>query len=165
MSAERAKQILEQLTAKQREALHLIVEHKTSKEAGQILGISPYTVDQRITAIKQKARVGSRRELTHMFAGLLRVSHRTVYQESCVHESSELDDPEAVDGLIRVTGPADSEPLDVDLNFLLGMRGGSITGVHSVREIERGKSVDIIIWFQLAAFMFVIAASGLSIFV
>lgn len=37
--------LLDQLTAKQREVLDLLIEHKTSKEISRQLGISPHTVD------------------------------------------------------------------------------------------------------------------------
>src|SRR6478752_3465006 len=51
------------LTAKQREVLDLLIEHKTSKEIARELGISPHTVDQRIQFAKEKLGASSRSEV------------------------------------------------------------------------------------------------------
>ena len=45
--------VLAGLTAKQREVLDLLIEHKTSMEIARRLGISPHTVDQRIQFAKR----------------------------------------------------------------------------------------------------------------
>ena len=50
-------------TDKQRRVLDLLIEHKTSKEIARALGISPYTVDQRISLARAKLGVSSRNEL------------------------------------------------------------------------------------------------------
>ena len=163
VSAEQANHFLEGLTEKQREALQLIVQHKTSKEAGQILGISPYTVDQRITAIKQKVGAASRRELVRIFSDAAGISHRTVYQESCVHESSEPTHEGAVDGRILVSGPPGGESFEIDPLLFRGLPGGSITRVHSNREIEPSKAVDIATGILMTALMLVIVGSGLPL--
>nr|WP_272914669.1 helix-turn-helix transcriptional regulator [Aurantiacibacter rhizosphaerae] len=51
------------LTAKQRAVLDLLIQHKTSKEIARLLGISHYTVDQRVAAARKKLGVTSRNEL------------------------------------------------------------------------------------------------------
>jgi len=51
------------LTDKQRRVLDLLIENKTSKEIARALGISPYTVDQRISLARGKLGVSSRTEL------------------------------------------------------------------------------------------------------
>jgi len=51
------------LTDKQRRVLDLLIENKTSKEIARTLGISPYTVDQRISLARGKLGVSSRVEL------------------------------------------------------------------------------------------------------
>lgn len=58
------------LTAKQREVLDLLIEHKTSKEIAQILGISPYTVDQRINGARAHLSVERRGEVASAYRRL-----------------------------------------------------------------------------------------------
>jgi len=62
---------LNALTAKQREVLDLLIQHKTSKEISRILGISPYTVDQRILLARGKLNVASRSEVAQAYRLLL----------------------------------------------------------------------------------------------
>lgn len=62
---------LDALTAKQREVLDLLIQHKTSKEISRILGISPYTVDQRILLARGKLGVASRSEVAQAYRLLL----------------------------------------------------------------------------------------------
>jgi DNA-binding CsgD family transcriptional regulator len=62
------------LTEKQRLVLDLLIENKTSKEIGRALGISPYTVDQRISLARGKLGVSSRNEL----AARYRVMRKTL---------------------------------------------------------------------------------------
>lgn len=70
------------LTAKQREVLDLLIEHKTSKEIGRLLGISPHTVDQRIFFAKEKLGAASRSEAAVAYRRLMAVSGRTTYEHS-----------------------------------------------------------------------------------
>jgi DNA-binding CsgD family transcriptional regulator len=72
------------LTSKQREVLELLIRHKTSKEIARSLGISPYTVDQRITAARKKFGVSSRNELAESYRQVSGVSEELVYQSSHV---------------------------------------------------------------------------------
>jgi DNA-binding CsgD family transcriptional regulator len=70
------------LTAKQREVLDLLIEHKTSKEIARLLGISPHTVDQRIFFAKEKLGAASRNEAAAAYRRLVGVSGRTTYENS-----------------------------------------------------------------------------------
>ena len=70
------------LTAKQREVMDLLIEHKTSKEIGRLLGISPHTVDQRIFFAKEKLGAASRNEAAAAYQRLVSVYGRTTYQNS-----------------------------------------------------------------------------------
>ncbi len=70
------------LTAKQREVLDLLIEHKTSKEIGRALGISPHTVDQRIFFAKEKLGAANRSEAAVAYRRLTSISDRTTYQLS-----------------------------------------------------------------------------------
>lgn len=75
---------LGELTAKQREVLNLLIQHKTSKEISRLLGISPHTVDQRIMLARGKLGVSSRSEVAQAYRRLLETYEQPVYQESHV---------------------------------------------------------------------------------
>ena len=70
------------LTAKQREVLDLLIEHKTSKEIARQLGISPHTVDQRIQFAKEKLGASSRSEVAQLYRRLVEICGQLTYQES-----------------------------------------------------------------------------------
>ena len=78
----------EGLTAKQREVLDLLIEHKTSKEIARLLGISPHTVDQRIFFAREKLGVSSRGEVAVAYRRLVGVSGRPTYQNSGIAVSA-----------------------------------------------------------------------------
>lgn len=67
------------LTDKQRAVLDLVLEHKSSKEIARALCISPYTVDQRIQASRQKLGVSSRGEVARAYAHLKSICGETAY--------------------------------------------------------------------------------------
>jgi len=67
---------LEALTLKQREVLEFIMEHKTSKEISRLLGISPHTVDQRVTQARAKLGMNRRGEVASEYRRL-----KTIYEE------------------------------------------------------------------------------------
>jgi DNA-binding CsgD family transcriptional regulator len=69
------------LTGKQREVLDLLIEHKTSKEISRSLGISPYTVDQRINLARTKLGLGSRNQVAQEYRRLLQTYEQSVYQK------------------------------------------------------------------------------------
>ena len=66
------------LTEKQRRVLDLLIENKTSKEIGRALGISPYTVDQRISLARGKLGVSSRNELAARYRVMRKVPARSL---------------------------------------------------------------------------------------
>ncbi|HEY6814623.1 MAG TPA: helix-turn-helix transcriptional regulator [Croceibacterium sp.] len=70
------------LTAKQREVLDLLIEHKTSKEIARELGISPHTVDQRIQFAKEKLGAGSRSEVALLYRRLIEICGQLTYENS-----------------------------------------------------------------------------------
>lgn len=74
--------VLAGLTAKQRQVLDLLIEHKTSKEIARQLGISPHTVDQRIQFAKEKLGAASRNEAAAAYRNLVALSGRVTYEES-----------------------------------------------------------------------------------
>ena len=97
-----ARRRLDQLTTKQRQVLDLLIEHKTSKEIARDLGISPHTVDQRITLARIKLGLSSRSGIAQEYRRLRNLCERGAYQESHVgigdgtFESSLWDDPESL---------------------------------------------------------------------
>src|SRR5690606_11535203 len=70
------------LTPKQREVLDLLIEHKTSKEIGRELGISPHTVDQRIQFAKEKLGASSRSEVAQLYRRLVEICGHLTYEDS-----------------------------------------------------------------------------------
>jgi DNA-binding CsgD family transcriptional regulator len=81
------------LTEKQRRVLDLLIENKTSKEIARALGISPYTVDQRISLARGKLGVASRAEL----AARYRLMRRTPEQSpSDISAGSEGEQPKVI---------------------------------------------------------------------
>jgi DNA-binding CsgD family transcriptional regulator len=55
------------LTEKQREALHLLAFHRTSKEIAIALGVSPSAADHRLDAVCRKLGVQTRREAARVY--------------------------------------------------------------------------------------------------
>lgn len=82
MQADSCNQGKAALTAKQREALDLLVQHKTSKEISRLLGVSPHTVDQRIESSKKKFGVNSRGELARAYLLEQQACQRLTYENS-----------------------------------------------------------------------------------
>ncbi|MFO1255978.1 MAG: helix-turn-helix transcriptional regulator [Sphingomonadaceae bacterium] len=91
LDVETARKALATLTDKQREVLDLVLEHKSSKEIGRALSISPYTVDQRIAAARQKLNVASRGEVARAYAQLREICGQSAYEFSYVGVADELD--------------------------------------------------------------------------
>jgi DNA-binding CsgD family transcriptional regulator len=74
--------LLAGLTAKQREVLDLLIEHKTSKEIARLLDISPHTVDQRIQFAKEKLGANSRNEAAAIYRRLVEICGQLTYENS-----------------------------------------------------------------------------------
>lgn len=85
--------LLARLTAKQREVLDLLIEHKTSKEIARALGISPHTVDQRIQFAKEKLGAVNRNEAAMIYRRLSEIYEQSTYQDSCIaHREPEAEE-------------------------------------------------------------------------
>jgi DNA-binding CsgD family transcriptional regulator len=89
---DRSVELLSGLTAKQRDVLDLVLRHKSSKEIAHALQISPYTVDQRISAARRKLGVSSRGELARAYSRYLEICEETAYGISYV--ADEVDTPQ-----------------------------------------------------------------------
>ncbi len=74
------------LTAKQREVMDLLIEHKTSKEIARLLEISPHTVDQRIQFAKEKLGAASRNEAAAVYRRLVEICGQLTYENSRIAE-------------------------------------------------------------------------------
>lgn len=83
---------MESLTDGQRECLRLVNEHRTSKEIAKILQISPFTVDQRLDAAKNKLGARTRKEAARIFAERdgQEIYQQTIYQNG--RFSSDVDE-------------------------------------------------------------------------
>lgn len=77
----------EALTAKQKAVLELLLEHKSSKEIARALGISPYTVDQRIAFARKKFGANSRAELARAYSRTRNICGESIYGLSYVADS------------------------------------------------------------------------------
>jgi DNA-binding CsgD family transcriptional regulator len=85
-----AENPLGELTAKQREVLDLLIQHKTSKEISRILGISPHTVDQRIMLARGKLNVATRSEVAHAYRKLVEENGQQAICERSVYDDSHI---------------------------------------------------------------------------
>lgn len=94
-----------ELTAKQREVLDLVIQHKTSKEISRLLGISPHTVDQRIMLARGKLGVGTRGEVAQAYRRLLEIYEQPVYELSHVgFPPLPVENPERDDAMVDPFG-------------------------------------------------------------
>jgi DNA-binding CsgD family transcriptional regulator len=58
------------LTEGQKACLRLVDDHHTSKQIARILGISPFTVDQRLDAARRKLDAASRKDAAKIFSAM-----------------------------------------------------------------------------------------------
>ena len=82
----RALEQLESLTAKQVEVLDLLVMHRTTKEIARELSIAPNTVDQRISAVRDKWGTANRKDTARRYSMLLEQCGKTTCGFSGVDE-------------------------------------------------------------------------------
>jgi DNA-binding CsgD family transcriptional regulator len=78
------------LTEGQKACLRLVVQHHTSKEIARALGISPFTVDQRLDAARRKLNATSRIDAAKIFDAM----ERNDIYEPFVYETSMLESPD-----------------------------------------------------------------------
>jgi DNA-binding CsgD family transcriptional regulator len=80
------RNLLDELTANQREVLDLLIQHKTSKEIARDLGISPHTVDQRVQFARDKLGVRTRGEAAAVYRRLIETYEQSTYESSYLAE-------------------------------------------------------------------------------
>ena len=79
------------LTEGQIACLRLVDGHHTSKEIARILGISPFTVDQRLDAARKKLGASSRKDAARIFA---RMEASGIYEPLVYHPAALADRPD-----------------------------------------------------------------------
>lgn len=80
-----------QLTAKQRECLHLVVQRKSSKEIARILNISKPAVDQRLDSARRKLEVMTRDEAAIIYARAAGDYDRIIYDPTYLPSDVDFD--------------------------------------------------------------------------
>lgn len=86
------------LTDKQRACLDRLLEHKTSKQIARELGVSKYTVDQRITAARLTLGASDRGDAANRYARLRRLCDRVAYDPVQLPGSAAPVRPRSADG-------------------------------------------------------------------
>jgi len=86
------------LTGKQRACLDLVLVHKTSKQIARDLGISKYTVDQRITAARQILGANDRADTAIRYARLRQICDRIAYHPAQLPDAATLVPSDDTDG-------------------------------------------------------------------
>ncbi|AIT79423.1 helix-turn-helix domain-containing protein [Novosphingobium pentaromativorans] len=81
-----ARSLLDSLTAKQVEVLDLLAMHRTTKEIARELNIAPNTVDQRISAVRDKWGTTNRKDTTRRYVELLELCDKTTCDFSRVDD-------------------------------------------------------------------------------
>jgi DNA-binding CsgD family transcriptional regulator len=149
------------LTSKQRAVLELLIRHKTSKEIARSLGISPYTVDQRIAAARKKFGVASRNELAVTYRHLAAISQESVYQSPHMEKPALREDD--------LGGTSVDPPISRgEPNLMMfGNNGESVSAYRVVPEIFEGPYgvwVRLVAVGLLAIIMLIIVLGGLAAF-
>lgn len=104
-----------ELTEGQKACLRLVDEHHTSKEIARILGISPFTVDQRLDAARRKLRAVTRKDAAKIFAAM----EKGTLSEPLVYETPRLETATFAD--IPALPPGRAEQAYVRLSSLVSV--------------------------------------------
>ena len=78
----------EQLTSRQKQVVHLLVQYKSSKEIALIIGISSHTVDNHIDSVRRKFGFTNRKEIARAFNREISVGQRLTYENLPIGEKS-----------------------------------------------------------------------------
>jgi DNA-binding CsgD family transcriptional regulator len=151
--------LLASLTAKQREVLDLLLEHKTSKEIARILQISPHTVDQRIQFAKDKLGAQSRSEVAVLYRRLLEICGQLTYEDSGIavpagapHDVPAQPVPSLETG--QGSGTQSTPPADAELDYAV---------VQELFEGRNGTLVRLGAIVAIAVLLVIVVAGGLAI--
>jgi len=151
---------LAELTAKQRQVMDLLIQHKTSKEIARRLNISPHTVDQRIQFAKEKLGAATRSEAAVTYRRLVETYGQMTYDESGI---ADPDEPVDEGG-----GPQGPLPVpSLRQRFRSRPLHGPEADFQVVPELFDGRYGTFIrlgAIFAIAVFLVVIVLGGLAIF-
>jgi DNA-binding CsgD family transcriptional regulator len=149
------------LTAKQREVLDLLIEHKTSKEIARELGISPHTVDQRIQFAKEKLGANSRSEVALLYRRLIEICGQLTYEDSCIAapadiaESSPGTQAGPLSALTRRERAYPAQPRETEADYPV---------VPELFEGRYGTLIRLGAIIAIAVFLVILVLGGLAIF-
>ena len=110
-------------TEKQCRVLDLLIEHKTSKEIARALGISPFTVDQRIALARAKLGVSSRNELAARYRAMRKTPSQSPPEISAYSDGEQLESSYESE----VYGSSTAEGNENPINDPARQQGGGIT--------------------------------------
>lgn len=155
-----ARPPLAELTAKQREVLDLLIEHKTSKEIARLLRISPHTVDQRIQLAKDKLGARNRNEAAALYRRLTETYGQMTYENSCIAEAVlRLDNGGGTQGSLPEHGLRERTPSEPTL--------GAEVDYQVVPELFEGRYGTLIrlgAIVAIALFLVLLVLGGLAMF-
>ncbi|HYD23271.1 MAG TPA: helix-turn-helix transcriptional regulator [Croceibacterium sp.] len=149
-----------ELTAKQREVLDLLIEHKTSKEIARLLRISPHTVDQRIQFAKDKLGARTRNEAAAVYRRLVETYGQVTYEESYIAQRlPAMDNPLGTQGPLPDRSHRERTHSDQPL--------GTVADYAVVPELFEGRYGTLIrlgAIIAIAVFLVILVLGGLAIF-
>jgi DNA-binding CsgD family transcriptional regulator len=148
-----------ELTTKQREVMDLLIEHKTSKEIGRRLGISPHTVDQRIQFARDKLGARTRGEAAALYRRLVETYGQMTYGNSHLAELAVAGDSGAgTQGSFRDRSHPERAP---------SAQPGTEADVQVVPELFEGRYGTLMrlgAIVAIAVFLVIFVLGGLAIF-
>ena len=152
--------LLTELTAKQREVLDLLIEHKTSKEIARLLEISPHTVDQRIQFAKDKLGARTRNEAAALYRRLIDTYGQLTYQNSYLAYAGPVpDNAVGAQGPLPDSShwerPRPGNPLDTEADYRV---------VPELFDGRYGTLVRLGAIIAIAVFLVILVLGGLAIF-
>jgi DNA-binding CsgD family transcriptional regulator len=157
-----ARTQLDSLTPKQVEVLDLLVMHRTTKEIAYELNIAPNTVDQRISAVRDKWGTTNRKDTARRYAVLLELCGKTTCEISRVDddltsgEDAEQDLP--VDPVFILS---DARPMGLHTDWLEeGMSRPTGLEAFDAKFGRAGRLVAVLVLAMILAMTF---ASSLAI--
>ncbi|WP_395330997.1 LuxR C-terminal-related transcriptional regulator [Novosphingobium sp. BL-8H] len=154
--------MLDSLTDKQVEVLDRLVLHRTTKEIARELAIAPNTVDQRITAVRDKWGTINRKDTARLYGRLVELCGKPPYEFSRVDDraepTEEVDQDLPVDPVFVLS---DARPL-VGHSEWAEMRPSAMAGLEAF-DAKFGRAGRLVAVIALALMMALTLAAALSI--
>lgn len=118
---------LDELTEKQREVVHLLLDDRSTKEIARIIGISPSAVEQRLKTIRHRYGNITRRELQRSFRASDSRPLGTLFQPTESEISNALTEIQT-EGETPEDRASACSPRQNDMPFLRGVVVGFVAG-------------------------------------